>query len=71
MNFKILNPAVAQHYSSVDLAIRKLVDMYEDDYDIFNETLINSVLARYGLLDDGFCSEREHIIEEVKKRIKY
>jgi hypothetical protein len=70
MNFNILNPAIAQHYSSVDLAIRKLVDMYEDDYDIFNETLLNSILARYGLLNDGFCSEREYIIEEVQKRIK-
>ena len=70
MNFDMLNPAIAQHYSSVDLAIDKLVDLYYDDYDITDEALIDSVLARYGLLADGFCSEKEYIIKEVAKRIQ-
>ena len=69
MNFDITNFAIAQHYSSVDLAIRKLVDLYQDDYDITEPALINSVLARYGLLNDGFCSEKEYILQEVAKRI--
>ena len=68
-----MNPieiAVKHHYSSVELAINKLVDLYNDDYDIGNRELFNSVLARYGLLDDGFCSEEAYIIQEVKRRIK-
>ena len=69
MNFNGLNPAIAQHYSSVDIAIDKLVDLYNDDYDITDKALFNSVLARYGLLNDGFCSEEDYIIQEVSRRI--
>ena len=67
------NPAsfiIGQHYEARDLAIRKLVDLYYDYYDIGDRSLFNSVLARYGLLDDGFNSEEDYIIEQVNKEIK-
>ena len=70
MDSNICNFAIAQHYEARDLAIKRLVDMYNDDYDIGDRELFNSVLARYGLLKDGFCSEEAYIIQEVNRRIK-
>ena len=70
MNFETFNPAIAEHYQARDLAVRKLIDMYYDDYDITDRELFNSVLARYGLLEDGFCSEEEYIINAVNMRIR-
>lgn len=67
------NPAsfiIGQHYEARDLAIRKLVDLYYDDYDIEDEELFNATLARYGLLEDGFCSEENYIIQEVGRIIR-
>ena len=67
-----MNPvemAVKHHYSSLEMAINKLVDLYKDDYDITNRDIFNATLARYGLLDDGFCSEEAYIIQEVKRRL--
>ena len=61
--------AVAHHYESIDLAIRKLVDLHNDDYDIEDPKIFNDTLERYSLLNDGFCSEAEYIKQEVKKRI--
>lgn len=66
------NPAsfiIGQHYEAVDLAINKLVDLYHDDFDIEDRCIFDSVLARYGLLDDGFESEEKYIIEKVRERI--
>lgn len=65
----MMNYAIAEHYASVDLAIRNLVDLHNKGYDISDRDLFNTVLARYGLLDDGFCSEEEYIVQEVTKRI--
>jgi hypothetical protein len=62
--------AIAEHYEARDLAIRKLIDLHNDDYDISDREIFNSVLARYGLLEDGFCSEEDYIIQEVGRRIK-
>lgn len=70
MNFNMFNPAIAEHHQARDLAIRKLIDMAKDDYDITDKSLIHSVLASYGLLDDGFESEEESIIQEVIRRIR-
>ena len=70
MNFNALNLAIAEHHEAVDLAIKRLIDMHNDDYDIGDRDIFNSVLASYGLLEDGFCSEEEHIIQEVRKRIR-
>lgn len=64
-----LSMAITEHYQARDLAIRKLIDMYYDDYDIEDEDLFNSVLARYGLLNDGFESEKEYIIKTIQRRI--
>ena len=67
------NPAsftIGQHYEARDLAIRRLVEMYFDDFDINDRRIFNAVLNEYGLLDDGFCSEEEYIIREVNKQIK-
>ena len=70
MNFDVVNPAIAEHYQARDLAIRKLIEMHRDGYDITNRDIFNSVLARYGLLNDGFCSEEKYIIEAIRKGIK-
>lgn len=67
------NPAsfiIGQHYEARDLAIKRLVDMYHDDIDISDRDIFNSVLARYGLFKDGFCSEEEYIIKEVSRRLE-
>lgn len=66
------NPAsfiIGQHCEAVDLAINKLVDLYNDDFDIEDRDIFNSTLARYGLYGDGFESEVQYIIEQVGKRI--
>ena len=60
---------VKHHYEAVSGAIDRLVDMYNDDIDIGDRRIFNSVLKHYGLLDDGFCSEEAYIVEEVNKRI--
>lgn len=70
MNFNILNMAIAEHYEKVDNAINYLIDLYYDDCDITNPILFNQVMARYGLNDDGFESEREYIMQEIKRRIR-
>jgi hypothetical protein len=67
------NPAsfiIGQHYEARDLAINRLVGLYKQGIDIGDRDIFNSVLARYGLLDDGFCSEEEHIINEVNRRLR-
>jgi hypothetical protein len=67
-----MNPteiAIRHHYLSLEKAIDKLVDLYKDDYDITDRDIFNATLARYGLLDDGFCSEEAYIIQEVKRRL--
>lgn len=69
MNFEMINAAVAEHYEARDLAIRKLVSMYEDDYDIEDPEVLESVMARYGLLNDGFESEARYILLKVKETL--
>ena len=64
-----INFAIAEHYSNVEGAINYLVDLYEDDVDVFDPFVIDGVMKRYGLDRDGFESERKYIIQEVKKRI--
>lgn len=62
--------AIGQHYEARDLAIKRLIDMYFDDYDIEDREVFNSVLKAYGLLDDGFNSEEEYIIQAVGKGLR-
>jgi hypothetical protein len=64
-----INFAIAEHYSNVEGAINYLVGLYEDDVDVFDPFVIDGVMRRYGLTTDGFASERQHIVEEVRKRI--
>jgi hypothetical protein len=65
-----MSRAIAEHYEARDLAIRKLIDLYNDDYDISDRELFNAVLERHGLLEDGFCSEEDYIMQEVERRIR-
>ena len=60
-----MSMAIAEHYQARDLAIRNLIDLHEAGYDIADRDTFNSVLARYGLLDDGFSSEEDYIIKEI------
>ena len=69
MNFNPLNIAIAQHYENVDKAINYLIDLYNDDVDITDKKIFNGVMEQYGLLNDGFVSERKYIIEEVKRKL--
>lgn len=65
-----MSMAIAEHYKAHDLAIKKLIDLYNDDYDISDRELFNAVLERYGLLEDGFCSEEDYIMQEIERRIR-
>jgi len=69
MNFNPLNIAIAQHYENVEKAINYLVDLYYDDVDIADKKIFDEVMKQYGLLDDGFESEQEYIIQQVSKKI--
>lgn len=67
------NPAsfiIGQHVEARDLAIKRLVEMYNNGIDIGDRDIFNSVLARYGLLNNGFCSEEEYIIDAVNRRLR-
>lgn len=61
--------AIAEHYQARDLAIRRLVDLHNDNFDITDPQLLKSVFARYGLLHDGFNSEMDYVMKEVERRI--
>ena len=69
MNFNVFNMAIAQHFENVDSAINYLVGLHKDDVDIMDKKTFNAVMKRYGLNDDGFESERDYIMSEVKRRI--
>ena len=69
MSFNVLNMAIAQHFENVDSAINYLVGLHKDDVDITDKNVFNKVMRRYGLNDDGFESERDYIMSEVKRRI--
>lgn len=68
-NSNIFNLAIAEHYQNVENAIHYLLDLHYDDVDIFDQEIFNAVLRKYNLLDDGFESEAQYIIEEVNKRL--
>lgn len=62
------NPAsyiIGQHYEAVDRVIDHLIKLYDQKIDIGDENMFNAVMARYGLLGDGFESEKEYIIKRV------
>lgn len=63
------NFAIADHYEKVDGAINYLIGLAHDDVDINDPEIFRFVLRKYNLLDDGFESEAEYIIEEVNKRL--
>ena len=67
------NPAsfiIGQHYEARDQAIDELVAKYKQGVDIGDRNIFNSILNKHGLLDDGFESEEEYIIQEVNRRIR-
>ena len=61
--------AYKQHIEARDLAIERLIALYLDGIDISDKEIFNSVLARDGLLNDGFDA-RDYIIKEIKRRIR-
>ena len=61
--------AYKQHIEARDLAIKQLVSLYRTGVDIGDREIFNSVMARYGLLKNGFASEEQYIIAEVNRRI--
>lgn len=63
--------AIAQHYEARDAVVKRLVDLYKDDFDINDNDLFYAVLDQCGMLDDGFDfqSDIDYIVKEVNKRI--
>lgn len=68
MNMKIFHFAIAQHHQDLDFAIEKLTLLAQQGCKIDND-MINAVLVRYGLNNDGFAIDFEEIKREVKKRL--
>ena len=62
--------AIKQHYEAREMVIKRLVDMHTDDYDITDRAICEKVMERYGLLNDGFASEINYIIEQVSNIIR-
>lgn len=71
INSNLPSFAIEQHYEARDLAIKRLVDLHNDDFDINDNDLFYSVLDQYGLLEDGFALETDidYIVKEVNRRI--
>lgn len=70
MNYDILNMAIAEHYEARDRAIKRLISLHKEGLDIENEEILERVLASCGLRADGFLSEKDSILQEVKRRIR-
>ena len=64
-----INFAIAQHYEARDAAIKELVRVINNGYDI-DEQVLTTACKECGLTGDGFESERAYIIREVGKRVK-
>ena len=62
--------AYKQHIEARDLAIERLVSLSRTGIDIGDKEIFISVLARHGLLSDGFESDIEYIVQEVKRRVR-
>ena len=67
MNY--MNYAIAQHYQARDAAIRRLISLLNSGYDI-DEWTLSKVCRECGLTGDGFESEREYIIQALKREVK-
>lgn len=67
MNY--MNYAIAQHYQARDAAIKCLISMLNNGYDI-DEYTLRKVCRECGLMGDGFESEREYIIQALMREVK-
>ena len=61
--------ACMQHYRAVDKAADRIVELYNQGYDVEDAKLFHLICAEFGLGKDGFDYERE-VIEAVKRRIR-
>lgn len=64
-----MNYAIAQHYQARDAAIKQLISILNSGYDV-DEWVLQKVCRECGLTDDGFESEKEYIIQALRKEIK-
>lgn len=67
------NPAsfiIGQHYEARDLAIEELFALYKKGVDIEDAEIFYAVLDKHGLTEDGFESEEETIITELRRKIR-
>ena len=71
INSNLPSFAIEQHYEARDLAIKRLVDLHNDDFDISDKKLFFGILESYGLLSDGFAldDDIDYIVKEVNKHI--
>lgn len=67
MNY--MNYAIAQHYQARDAAIKQLISILNNGY-VIDEKVLKSVCFQCGLTGDGFESEREYIIQALKREVK-
>lgn len=65
----IMETALKEHYEARDRAIERLVQLKNDDFNIEDEVIIDSIMERYGLTHDGFPSEKQYILQEALKRV--
>lgn len=61
--------AFMQHYSAVDKAADRIIELYNQGYDVEDAKLFHLICTEFGLGKDGFDYERE-VIEAVKRRIR-
>ena len=64
-----MNYAIAQHYQARDAAIKQLISILNSGYDI-DERVLQKVCRECGLTGDGFESEKEYIIQALKREVK-
>lgn len=61
--------ALMDHYARVDAAVKELANLYYQGTDINDNDVYYGVLARNGLLNDGFILDHEDLIKQVNRRI--
>lgn len=61
--------AIAQHHANIENAIAYIIDLYDDDIEVLNDTeIFRSVIKKYNLTNMT-ASEEEYIISAVEAAI--
>lgn len=63
------NYALMDHYKRIDAAVKELADLWRQGVDVNDNNIYYEVLARNGLLNDGFTLNHEDLVKQVNRRI--